>query len=69
MDPETLDRANTELDALVESLVVDSRKLRSVEMQNSANAAEVQAHAAAVGVPRRVLDPVHDASFARPCLT
>ena len=65
MNPETLDRVDAEPDAFVASLHVDSRKLRSIEMEDPASAAAVQAHAATVGVPRRVLDPVHDPSFAR----
>ena len=62
---EALDRAHSELDAFVASIAVDERKLRFIAADSPLCAAEIRAHADAMGLPRRVLDPVHDASFTR----
>lgn len=62
---EALDQASAELDAFVASIAVDERKLRLIAADNAPCAAEIRAHADAMGLPRRVLDPVHDASFTR----
>lgn len=62
---EALDQAHAELDAFVASIAVDERKLRSIAADSQVCAAEIRSHANAMGLPRRVLDPVHDASFAR----
>ncbi|MEO3471066.1 hypothetical protein AAFN86_04300 [Roseomonas sp. CAU 1739] len=62
---ESLDRAHAELDAFVASIATDERKLRSVAADSPRCATEIRAHADAIGLPRRVLDPVHDASFTR----
>lgn len=64
-DAEALDRAQAELDAFVAGVVVDARKLRAVAADSPACAEELRAHAAEAGLPRQVLDPVHDPSFAR----
>jgi hypothetical protein len=62
---EALDQAHAELDAFVAHIAVDERKLRAVAADSAVCAVEIRAHAEAMGLPRRVLDPVHDASFAR----
>ncbi|WP_431282005.1 hypothetical protein ACQW02_21775 [Humitalea sp. 24SJ18S-53] len=62
---EALDRAHAELDAFVATIATDERKLRSIGAESPRCAAEIRAHANAIGLPRHVLDPVHDASFTR----
>lgn len=62
---EALDRAHAELDAFVAHIATDERKLRAIAADSQACATEIRAHADAIGLPRRVLDPVHDPSFAR----
>ncbi len=65
LQAEALDRAHAELDAFVASIATDERKLRSIAADSADCASEIRAHADAIGLPRRVLDPVHDPSFAR----
>lgn len=62
---EALARAHEALDAFVATIACDARKLRAIEADSPACAAEIRDHAGRMGLPRRVLDPVHDASFAR----
>ena len=62
---EPLERARASMDAFVASLLVDPRRLRALAASSPAAAAEVQRRGAEIEVPRMVLDPVHDASFAR----
>lgn len=62
---EALGRAHEALDAFVATIACDARKLRLIEADSPACAAEIRAHAERMGLPRRVLDPVHDASFTR----
>jgi hypothetical protein len=62
---EPLERARAAMDAFVASLVVDPRRLRALAASSPAAAAEVQRRAAEIEIPRMVLDPVHDPSFAR----
>jgi hypothetical protein len=64
-DLEALERARGEMDALVALLVTDPRRLRALAWASPAAAAEVERRAAAMDLPRMVLDPVHDAAFAR----
>lgn len=64
-DAEAEARAAAELDAFVATMVADPRKLRAIALDSPACAAELRAHAAELDLPRAVLDPVHDASFAR----
>jgi len=64
-DAEALDRAQEELDAFVAGIATDARKLRAVAADSPACAEEISAHAATVGLPRQVLDPMHDSSFTR----
>jgi hypothetical protein len=64
-EAEALDRAHAALDAFVATIASDERKLRAIAADSPACAAAIRAHAEAVGLPRRVLDPVHDASFTR----
>jgi hypothetical protein len=62
---EALGRAHEALDAFVATIACDVRKLRTIEADSPACAAEIRDHAERMGLPRRVLDPVHDASFTR----
>lgn len=62
---EPLERARAEMDAFVASLLVDPRRLRALAASSPAAAAEVQRRGAEIDIPRVVLDPVHDPSFAR----
>ena len=64
-DAEALDRSHAELDAFVAGIATDARKVRAVAADSPACAEEITRHAAAMGLPRKVLDPVHDASFTR----
>lgn len=62
---EPLERARAAMDAFVASLLVDPRRLRALAASSPAAAAEAQRRGAEIDIPRMVLDPVHDASFAR----
>lgn len=64
-DIERIERARGELDAFVASLLIDPRRHRALEAASRQAAAEVEAHAASICIPRMVLDPVHDAAFTR----
>ena len=64
-DCEWLARAQAELDVFVGAMVTDPRKLRAVAQDSPACAQEIIARAEELDLPRTVLDPVHDVSFAR----
>ena len=64
-DMEALERARGEMDAFVASLVTDPRRLRALAAASPAAAADVERRAGEIEIPRMVLDPVHDPSFAR----
>lgn len=64
-EAEALQRAHEAFDAFVATIACDPRKLRAIAADSPACAAEIRDHAERVGLPRRVLDPVHDASFTR----
>jgi hypothetical protein len=64
-DMEALERARGEMDAFVASLVTDPRRLRALAAASAAAAADVERRAGEIEIPRMVLDPVHDPSFAR----
>ncbi len=64
-DHEAHDRALAALDAFVASVVTDPRKLRGIALDSPGCAAEIQARAAELSLPRQVLDPTFDPSFAR----
>lgn len=64
-DAEALDRAIAELDAFIGAMMADPRKLRAIAQDSRACAEEILARAAELDLPRTVLDPVHDVSFAR----
>ena len=64
-DHEAHDRAIAALDAFIASVVTDPRKLRGIALDSPGCAAEIQARAAELSLPRQVLDPTFDPSFAR----
>jgi len=64
-DLEALERSRGEMDAFVASLVLDPRRLRALAAASPAAAAEVQRRAGEIELPRLVLDPCHDGSYAR----
>jgi hypothetical protein len=59
------ERAGASLDAFVAAVAVDARRLRAIAEIAPETATEIRARAAAMRLPRTVLDPAHDASFAR----
>jgi hypothetical protein len=54
-----------EIERFAAATAADPRRLRSMALEQAELAAEVRAIADRQEVPRRVLDPVHDASFAK----
>ena len=64
-DAAALDRAIAALDALVANITSDPRRLRAIALDSPGAAAEIQARAAELSLPRQVLDPSFDPSFAR----
>lgn len=64
-DSEALDRATAELDAFVAAMLCDPRKLRAIAADSRAIAQDILKRAEDIDLPRTVLDPVHDVSFAR----
>lgn len=64
-DSEVLERAQAALDTFTAAMVTDPRKLRWVADESPSCAAEIEAMAARLSIPRRVLDPAHDPSYAR----
>jgi hypothetical protein len=64
-DAAVLDRAIAALDAFIASMVTDPRRLRAIALDSPGAAAEIQARAAELSLPRQVLDPSFDPSFAR----
>jgi hypothetical protein len=64
-DAEGLARAQAELDVFIGAMVTDPRKLRAVAQDSPGCAQEIIARAEELDLPRSVLDPVHDVSFAR----
>jgi hypothetical protein len=59
------DRAVAALDGFVAAVTTDPRKLRAIAALSPGAAAEIRARAATLDLPRTVLDPVHDLSFAK----
>jgi hypothetical protein len=64
-DSAALDRAIAALDAFIATMVTDPRRLRAIALDSPGAAAEIQARAAELSLPRQVLDPSFDPSFAR----
>jgi len=64
-DVAALDRAIAALDAFVANITSDPRRLRAIALHSPGAAAEIQARAAELSLPRQVLDPSFDPSFAR----
>ena len=64
-DAAALDRAIAALDAFVANITSDPRRLRAIALDSPGAAAEIQARAAELSLPRQVLDPSFDPSFAR----
>ena len=64
-DGAALDRAIAALDAFVANIASDPRRLRAIALDSPGAAAEIQARAAELSLPRQVLDPSFDPSFAR----
>jgi hypothetical protein len=64
-DAAALDRAIATLDAFIANMVTDPRRLRAIALDSPGTAAEIQARAAELPLPRQVLDPSFDPSFAR----
>lgn len=64
-DSAALDRAIAALDVFIASMVTDPRRLRAIALDSPGAAAEIQARAAELSLPRQVLDPSFDPSFAR----
>ena len=64
-DAEWLARAQAELDVFIGAMVTDPRKLRAVAQDSPGCAKEITLRAEELDLPRTVLDPVHDVSFAR----
>lgn len=64
-DSEALDRATAELDAFIAAMLCDPRKLRAIAADSRAAAQDILKRAEEIDLPRTVLDPVHDVSFAR----
>ncbi len=59
------ERAVAALDAFVAAVVSDPRKLRAIAAVGPEAAAEIRIRAETLPLPRTVLDPVHDLSFAK----
>ena len=64
-DAAALDRAVAALDVFIANMVTDPRRLRAIALDSPGAAAEIQARAAELSLPRQVLDPGFDPSFAR----
>ena len=64
-DAAVLDSATAALDAFIANMVTDPRRLRAIALDSPGAAAEIQARAAELSLPRQVLDPSFDPSFAR----
>ena len=64
-DAAALDRAISALDAFVATIASDPRRLRAIALDSPGTAAEIQVRTAALSLPRQVLDPSFDPSFAR----
>ena len=64
-DAAALDRATAALDAFMANIITDPRRLRAIALDSPGAAAEIQARAAELSLPRQVLDPSFDPSFAR----
>jgi hypothetical protein len=64
-DPDALSRAGAELDCFVAALLTDRRKLRLIADESPACAAEIEGMSSRISLPRMVLDPAHDPSYAR----
>ena len=64
-DSAALDRAIAALDAFIATMVTDPRRLRAIALDSPGAAAEIQARTAELSLPRQVLDPSFDPSFAR----
>jgi hypothetical protein len=64
-DAAVLDSAIAALDAFIANMVTDPRRLRAIALDSPGAAAEIQARAAELSLPRQVLDPSFDPSFAR----
>ena len=62
---QTLDSAIAAVDAFIANMVTDPRRLRAIALDSPGAAAEIQARAAELSLPRQVLDPSFDPSFAR----
>jgi hypothetical protein len=60
-----LDRAIAALDAFVANITSDPRRLRAIALDSPGAAAEIQARVGELSLPRQVLDPSFDPSFAR----
>jgi hypothetical protein len=55
-DSAALDRAIAALDAFIATMVTDPRRLRAIALDSPGAAAEIQARAAELSLPRQVLD-------------
>ena len=64
-DSAALDRAIAALDSFIATMVTDPRRLRAIALDSPGAAAEIQVRAAELSLPRQVLDPSFDPSFAR----
>ena len=64
-DAAALDSAIAALDAFIANMVTDPRRLRAIALDSPGAAVEIQARAAELSLPRQVLDPSFDPSFAR----
>jgi hypothetical protein len=64
-DAAVLDSSIAALDAFIANMVTDPRRLRAIALDSPGAAAEIQARAAELSLPRQVLDPSFDPSFAR----
>ena len=64
-DAAALDRATAALDVFMANIITDPRRLRAIALDSPGAAAEIQARAAELSLPRQVLDPSFDPSFAR----
>jgi hypothetical protein len=64
-DAAALDRAIAALDVFMANIITDPRRLRAIAVDSPGAAAEIQARAAELSIPRQVLDPSFDPSFAR----
>ena len=64
-DAAALDSAIAALDAFIANMVTDPRRLRAIALDSPGAAAEIQARVAELSLPRQVLDPSFDPSFAR----